>query len=255
MTNDFWEQTYLKNAPWLLGVCCRYVSNRAEAEDLMHEAFLTAIHRFGTFNGLGSFEGWLRRITVNTALMHLRKKKRIPYGSLEELPEPDDTFPVDDKDESIKEIERADFSDEELFDAVNHLPSPYREVFNLYVIDNLTHKEIARILNITAGTSKSYLARARKKIQKSLLEVARQRNSLRDSDIPVQTETSDKFFYSKINLSYLLEFPDENKPEKFRIKKFTLRADRKDPIFLLFRKRLSFHSFPPYYRPKLNHSF
>lgn len=169
MTNDFWEKTYRENAPYLLGVCYRYVNDKALAEDLMHEAFLTAISRFNTFTGKGSFKGWLRKITINTALLYLRYSIR-QDSPPSDLPEEDPDPSSGDNLRSI--IQYAGFTCEELLNAISQLPSPYREVFNLYVLDEYSHAEISEILNISVGTSKSYLARARKKIQHLLYEEA-----------------------------------------------------------------------------------
>ena len=172
MTNDFWEKTYRENASYLLAVCYRYVENKTLAEDLMHEAFLTAINRFDTFTGRGNFRGWLRKIAINTALLYLRHSvpTNLPPSDLSE--EELYNYPGDDL-RSV--IENAQFSTDELLNIVNQLPSPFKEVFNLYVIDEYSHAEISKILHISEGTSKSYLARARKKVQKLLYEMARKK--------------------------------------------------------------------------------
>lgn len=170
MENNFWQKTYVENAPLLLGICYRYVSDRALAEDLMHEAFLTAMSRIDTYSGKGSFQGWLRKIAVNTALLYLRHSP--PQDSPPfDFPEEEDPY-LSSGDDIRTVIEHARFTSEELLNAIKQLPSPYREVFNLYVLDEYSHAEISEILNIKVGTSKSYLARARKKIQHLLYEEA-----------------------------------------------------------------------------------
>lgn len=175
MINDSWEKVYKENAPYLLGICYRYVSDKALAEDLMHEAFLTAINRFDTFTGRGNFRGWLRKIAINTALLYLR------YSVPRNLPPPDllEEEPYNDPDDDPRSvIENAEFTRDDLLNIVNQLPNPYKEVFNLYVIDEYSHAEISKILHISEGTSKSYLARARKKVQKLLYEIARKKKYL-----------------------------------------------------------------------------
>jgi len=172
MINDSWEKVYKENAPYLLGICYRYVSDKALAEDLMHEAFLTAINRFDTFTGRGNFRGWLRKIAINTALLYLR------YSVPKNLPPPDllEEEPYNDPDDDPRSvIENAEFTRDDLLNIVNQLPNPYKEVFNLYVIDEYSHAEISKILHISEGTSKSYLARARKKVQKLLYVKARKK--------------------------------------------------------------------------------
>lgn len=173
---DFWEKTYHEKAPQLLGVCYRYMGNQALAEDVMHDAFLTAIQKAESFSGRGSFDAWLRRIFVNTALMRLRKLKTMQFVGEHLLP--DNALPEPDEPSGSQirhVIEQADFTDAELLAAVNQLPEHHRQVFNLYVLDNYTHAQIGQMLAISPGTSKSHLARARKRVQQILFMQANQR--------------------------------------------------------------------------------
>ncbi len=169
----FWDTAYRKNAPVLSGVLRRYVSDSNTARDLLHETFATAIDKHAGYTGKGSFEGWLHRIAVNTALMYLRSEKNKP-GSTELLSTviAADDFDENNADDARTAIEEADFSDEELLSAVDRLPEHHKTVFNMYVMDDFSHKQIAAELNISSGTSKSHLARARKKIQQYLYEDA-----------------------------------------------------------------------------------
>jgi len=195
MINDSWEKVYKENAPYLLGVCYRYVSDKALAEDLMHEAFLIAIDRIETFTGRGSLKGWLRKIAINTALLYLR------YSVPRNLPPPDllEEEPYNDPDDDPRSvIENAQFSTDELLNIVNQLPFPYKKVFNLYVIDEYSHAEISKILRISEGTSKSYLARARKKVQKLLYEKARKK----EKDLNI----SGLHIHTKRVVSYMTNF-------------------------------------------------
>ncbi len=153
-----------------MGICYRYVGQRQIAKDLAHDAFLIAIDKSADFKGSGTFEGWLRRITINVALQYLRQQKNARTAKawatdLIELP--------DSEEESLAnrayEWSPYDFSQEELLEAIQQLPQHHRMVFNLYVIDRFTHAEIGQQLGISAGTSKSHLARARKKIKTVLL--------------------------------------------------------------------------------------
>lgn len=158
MKEIFWEELYRTQAPILLGVCRRYVPDVQQAEDLMHDAFLTAIRKQESFSNMGTIEGWLRRITVNTALLHLRNEKKLSmlYSS-DDIGERPDEVPDMDPDatpESI--ILAAGFESADLLAALDELPEHHRVVFNLYVFEGYTHKQIGEELGISAGTSKSH---------------------------------------------------------------------------------------------------
>lgn len=147
----------------MVGICYRYTYDRELAEDLAQDAFVTAMEKAGDFEGRGSFEGWIRRITVNTSLQFLREKFRENY--LKEL------LPKDESAVEIIEQNTSDtsgFSLEELLELVSQLPPHHRLVFNMYVLDNFSHAQIAAELGISEGTSKSHLARARKKLRELL---------------------------------------------------------------------------------------
>ena len=160
----------------LLSICIRYLKNRIRAEDVMQDAFVTIFTKINQYNGKGSFEGWIKRITVNTALMQLRQdKKEFVSDRLEYIEE------TNGKSENeiylnIKNkrsvIENAKFSQTEIFDIVSELPLGFRTVFYLYVVEGYKHKEISKELNISIGTSKSQLLRARKKLENILYNKA-----------------------------------------------------------------------------------
>ncbi len=158
---DFWIDTYNRNIKKLIGVCYRYVFDQKIAEDLAHDSFLTAMKKSGTFKGKGHFDAWLRKITVNTALQYLRETKSI-QDSQQELLQRE----LINSDEKM--FHKYDFTTQKLLEAINKLPDHHRQVFNLYVIDRFTHKQIAEKLDISIGTSKSHLARAKKKLQQIL---------------------------------------------------------------------------------------
>jgi RNA polymerase sigma factor (sigma-70 family) len=171
-SQKFWEKIYLENAPKLIGVCRRYVYDPELAEDLVHDAFLTAIDKQSTYTGKGNFEGWLRQIVVNTALMYLRKEKNHNVSRMPEMTEKTDFDDMPEEETHKSIIEEAQFSDSDLLAAIDSLPIHHKLVFNLYVIEDYSHKQIAQKLNISEGTSKSHLARARKKILEILYEKA-----------------------------------------------------------------------------------
>lgn len=172
MNNIVWEEIYRRQAPLLLAVCRRYVKTLHKAEDLLHDAFLTAIHKQDHFAHTGPVEAWLRKIVVNTALQYLRKEQQMTLLLQSDLPEiaTDEVFHIPDDPKST--ILLADFGKDDLLAALDLLPAHHRAVFNLYVFESYSHKEIGAALDISAGTSKSHLARARKKIQSILLKKA-----------------------------------------------------------------------------------
>lgn len=176
-SEKFWQEVYTTLAPKMLGVCRRYVSDIALAEDLMHDSFVKAIEKSSTYKGSGSLAAWLHRITVNTVLMHLREGKKFATSSFQNQVEliPEDETGCDNATESEREsIEKAEFTQDELLEMLDQLPDHHRTVFNLYVIDGYTHNQISELLGISAGTSKSHLARARKKLQAILLKRAQE---------------------------------------------------------------------------------
>lgn len=152
-------------APKMFGVCLRYAKDATEAEDNLQEGFIKVFANLKSFRQDGSFEGWVRRIMINVSLEKLRKQHLL--------------YPVED----VAVYDTVNFSDDviarisadDLLKLVQQLPPRYRLVFNLYVIDGMSHQEIAKEMSITQGTSKSNLARAReimkKKVQQNFGEI------------------------------------------------------------------------------------
>ncbi len=140
---------YKLYAKKLFSLCLKYSKNYQEAEDNLQDAFLTIFKKIKQYNNKGSFEGWMKRIVINTALQRYRKD-----GVLDIIK--DDNFKDD-----IVEVETEHLSLEFLLGIIQQLPDKYRLVFNLYVLDGFSHKDIANMLNISIGTSKSNLSRAR----------------------------------------------------------------------------------------------
>ncbi len=171
------EFIFNKYSPVLLGICLRYMKNVVKADDVMQDAFITIFTKINQYNGKGSFEGWIKRITINTALMQLRQnKKEIVSDLLENVKQVEISDDKNNSDLILTNrksiIENAKFSQSEIFEAVTELPDGFRTVFNLYVIDELKHKEIAKELGISIGTSKSQLLRGRKKLEEVLYKKA-----------------------------------------------------------------------------------
>jgi RNA polymerase sigma factor (sigma-70 family) len=147
-------------APKMLGVCLRYSSDRESAEDFLQDGFIRIFEKIKQYRFEGSFEGWMRRIIVNMIVESFRKKRF--------QTELTNDFPDVESHEELTEPETPSLND--LLNLVRQLPERYRLVFNLYVIEELTHGEIASRLGISQGTSKSNLSRARKWLQNRLQE-------------------------------------------------------------------------------------
>jgi len=138
-------------------ICLRYGRDRAEAEDMLQEAFMVIFKDIGQYSGKGNFEGWMKRVVVNAALRYLRKWKR-PMVALEDYVE----------EGVMQESYDSKLSLQELTQMIQQLPVGYRSVFNMYVLDGYTHREISTYLNISEGTSKSQLSKARKLLRAML---------------------------------------------------------------------------------------
>lgn len=143
------KEIYQLFAGKLFSICLKYSKNKQEAQDNFQDGFVTIFEKIGQFNFKGSFEGWIKRVMVNTILLKYRKKNVLSIVT-EEIP-----------DEVVVDIDDDEISLDYLLNLIQELPDRYRMVFNLYVLDGHSHKEIAKMLQIAEGTSKSNLARAR----------------------------------------------------------------------------------------------
>jgi len=150
------EALYAHFSAQMFGICLRYASDYHSAEDILQEGFVKVFKNLDRFRGDGSFEGWMKRIFINTSIEFYRKsvnrRKTVEIDS------------VYDQGFDSRAIERLAAKD--LVKIIQQLPTGYRTVFNLYGIEGYTHKEIGKMLGISEGTSKSQLARARESIQK-----------------------------------------------------------------------------------------
>ncbi|WP_205500761.1 RNA polymerase sigma factor [Rufibacter psychrotolerans] len=151
---------YDRYAGPMMGVCLRYLKNEMDAEEVLITGFMKVFQNVGRFEQKGSFEGWVRRIMVNEALQHLRKQEPM-HLTIEK-----EHIHLASEDASAD----SDMSAEEMMDMLQELPAGYRAVFNLYAIEGYSHKEIAEMLHITEGTSKSQLSKARAMLQRMLAQ-------------------------------------------------------------------------------------
>jgi RNA polymerase sigma factor (sigma-70 family) len=154
------ELLYRRHAAKLYAVSLQYSGNDDEARDILQEGFIKIFENLVYYKNEGSFEGWMRRIVVNTALEKYRSKHNLyRVDDIELIPEPD----AEPDNEDYTGLEAVD-----LLDIIRELPPKYRMVFNLFAIEGYSHKEISKMLNISEGTSKSNLSRARMILQKKV---------------------------------------------------------------------------------------
>ena len=145
------EKIYQIFSAKMFALCLRFSKDRADAEDTLQDGFIKIFTSIGQYTGKGSFEGWMKRIMINTAMEKFRKNPPLQIDN-------------EDIDEEVS------IPEEVLADFVNQLPERYKMVFNLYVIEEMSHKDIAALLGINEGTSKSNLARAREILKRKVKE-------------------------------------------------------------------------------------
>jgi len=163
------EELYRRFSPRMYGVCLRYAGNVEEAEDILQEGFIKIFKKLGSFRSEGSFEGWVRRIFVNTAIEHFRRKTyQQPITEQHENT-------VEGKSLSVLD----NLGEKDILKLVQDLSPGYRTVFNLYVVEGYTHKEIGDMLGISEGTSKSQLSRAKVLLQEMVKTYLDERNQKR----------------------------------------------------------------------------
>lgn len=158
------HQIYTKFAPKMLSVCRQYIKDIHQAEDAMITAFMKVFLNLKNFEHKGSFEGWIRRIMINECISFLRAQKQITFLEDENV-----------KDESWNNIE-SQLSLEDIQFLIDALPEGYRMVFNLYIVEGYKHHEIATLLGISEGTSKSQLSHARKMLQENIVKLKNYQN-------------------------------------------------------------------------------
>jgi len=160
------EMLYRKYAATLFGLCLRYCRTRAEAEDVLQEGFVKIFSNLKNYKYQGSFEGWLKRIVINTALNSYRDN--LKKGFMQNI---DNIYDSDIHSQANENV-FGKYAVDDLMKLIQELPDGYRAVFNLYAIEGFNHKEIADMLDITESTSKSQLSRARKYLQNKLAETS-----------------------------------------------------------------------------------
>jgi RNA polymerase sigma-70 factor (ECF subfamily) len=171
--NDAVKSLYDRYAPSLLGVCCRYCSCHEDAEDILHEGFMKILKGLPSFRerNEGSLMAWMKRIMVNTALNHIRSRNR--HSIFQNLTSEEvDADPSDSP--GFFEGILGKISKDKILHMISSLPDGYRTVFNLYVFEEYSHKEIAGMLNCSENTSKSQLSKARAMLRRNIETVLQQ---------------------------------------------------------------------------------
>jgi RNA polymerase sigma-70 factor (ECF subfamily) len=151
---------YEKYSPVLFGLCRRYVKSYEDSEDVMVEGFYKIMSKIDQYTGKGNFEGWMKRIMVNESLMHIRKRHNMNM-----------TVEIADYDMPKDPTIEQDLAAQDILDLLDKLPTGYRTVFNMYVIEGYKHREIAEILEISINTSKSQLILAKKRMKEMVEEL------------------------------------------------------------------------------------
>lgn len=155
------ELLYRQSASKMLAVCMRYAKDRMEAEDVLQMGYVKIFQKVKDYRGDGSFEGWMRRIMVNTAIESYRKNLRMM-----------NVVPIEDAYEQPSQgFDFGSLGMQDLLKVIQKLADGYRMVFNMYVIEGYSHKEIADTLGITEGASKSQLSRARAILQQEIIKM------------------------------------------------------------------------------------
>jgi RNA polymerase sigma factor (sigma-70 family) len=156
------ELLYKQFASKMLGVCCRYATDRMEAEDMLQNGFIKVFQKMADYRGEGSFEGWVRRIMVHSSIEYYRKNHKMM-----QVVELDDAH----NEASTNPLATAKLAANELLLLIQQLSPGYRMVFNLYAIEGYSHKEIAAMVGITEGASKSQLSRARTVLKEQIIKL------------------------------------------------------------------------------------
>jgi RNA polymerase sigma-70 factor (ECF subfamily) len=163
-------ELYKKYASSMFGVCLRYSHCREDAEDVLHEAFVKVFTNIGLYRGQGSFEGWMRRIMVNSAIDHYRVKVKHQFVNIDDIQVGNEAEGNELSEENIFHENDGKPGSKEIMNMMQQLPDGYRIVLNLFVIEKLNHKEISELLGISESGSKSQLFKARRFMRKLLDE-------------------------------------------------------------------------------------
>lgn len=162
------KEVYEQYAPLMMALCRRYTGNEADAQDVLQEGFLKIFTQIEQFAATGEFGGWIRKVFVNTSLDFLRTRKRIAQKEVL----------MDEHEFFVEKTSPSNLpSADELMECIDELPDMSRVVFNLYAVEGYRHKEIAEMLNMPEGTSRSHFHRARQLLQEKVNELMNNKNA------------------------------------------------------------------------------
>jgi RNA polymerase sigma factor (sigma-70 family) len=163
LKKDRWscEQLFHTYAGKMMSICRRYASSQEEADDILQEGFINVFTNLSSYNFSGSFEGWMRRVFINSALKFISKRK-----FTEDINHHENSCDQEFEPDILSRL-----SEEEIIKCISELPEGYRLVFNLYIIEGYSHKEISKILHMEESTSRSQLVKAKRSLQKRILEL------------------------------------------------------------------------------------
>ena len=146
------EEIYLQFSSILFSICLRYAENYEDAQDTFQEGFVIIFNKIDQFKFQGSFEGWMKRIMINLSLEKIKKKNTISFDDYENHLQ----LAIDNESNDLPQ----GYNYQQILETVQHLPPQYRQVFNLYIFEEYSHQEIAELLQISVGTSRSTVSRA-----------------------------------------------------------------------------------------------
>ena len=174
-SKDAQKALYEKHVATFRAICRRYTGNTEDANDILHDCFIKIFTKIEQYTGNGSFEGWMKRIIINACISWC-KNKNVNNNNFKIDDIVEEGIETEEEHNNLQStIINAEFTKDEILEAVNLLPEGFRMVFFLYVFENYKHKEIAEEMNIDLNTSKSQLSRARKLLQKKLFELCKTR--------------------------------------------------------------------------------
>ena len=160
-TTKAFDELYRLYSPLIYGICLRYTKNKEEAEDLMQECFIKILNKINDFQFKGSFEGWIKKLTVNYTINYIKSNKKSFFN---------DEILHDIPDEKYNCDVISEMTAKEIIELINSMPTGYRTVFNMYAVEGYKHAEIAEMLNISETTSKTQFMKAKAFLMKLILK-------------------------------------------------------------------------------------
>lgn len=165
------RELYETYAPRMMGLCMMYCKNSDAAQDMLHDGFIKVFTQIKKYSGRGSFEGWMRRVFVNTILEHFRKEKR-KLQLISEM----EVMEEEVMDENLERLFDDSITEHTLLEMIQELPDGYRTVFSLYVFEDMSHREIAKQLGIKEAASRSQYSRAKSSLKEKINEYIANKN-------------------------------------------------------------------------------